>query len=379
MSLAASLKDYALDLGYAAVGIAAADPFDAFADDLVSRGEPYAFYRQSPRRPLEGARPRDVWPQARSIIVVAYDYATRAFPQSLIGVIGRVYQARAYGPPPNRINGARRELFAAFLRENGLTLHDGITVPLRQAAAQAGVATFGNNNFAYARGAGSFICLDAFVTDAELPPDAPTLRVPCPKGCTACRDACPTGALLGPLRLEPRRCITFNNCFARDGWVPGVSGFIPHDIRRAMGSRIHGCDACQEACPRNKARLSLKLPPDPFLEGYAAAFRLADVLRMDEAYFHGPVQQLMYNYIREKKFLQRNAAIALGNAGDPEAVPPLVAALADPEPLVRGHAAWALGRLATPPARRALETARTREAHEVVSREIESALAGEAA
>jgi len=378
MSLTTAIKDYALDIGYTAVGVATADPFDAYVADLTARGEAYAFYRASPREPLAGAVPRGRMPQARAIIVVAYDYARLAFPEALTGVIGRIYQARAYSPPPNRIHGARRQLLEAFLIENGVGIGTNITVPFRQAAARAGVATYGNNTFAYARGSGSFISLDAFVVDAELVPDAPTLRAPCPKDCTACRDACPTGAILGPLRMDPRRCITFNNCFTRDNFIPGISGTIPRDIRRAMGKRIHGCDACQEACPRNQVRLGAKLPADPFLERYAANFHLTEVLTMDAAYFAGPAQKLMFNYIREKKYLQRNAAIALGNSGDPDAIPALGAALGDPEELVRGHAAWALGRLGGAAACQALEAALPGETVTAVRTEIEQALAGEA-
>ncbi|OLN24460.1 Epoxyqueuosine (oQ) reductase QueG [Desulfovibrio sp. DV] len=378
MPLTDDIKNYALDIGYTAVGITTADPFDAYAADLTARGEAYAFYRNSPRRPLDGAAPRSLMPTARSILILAYDYARLAFPAALCGVIGRIYQARAYSPPPQRIHGARRQLLEAYLIERGLTIGQNITVPFRMAAARAGITTYGNNTFAYARGGSSFLSLDAMVVDAELAPDAPSLAVRCRKGCTACQDACPTGAILGPLRLDPRRCITFQNCFARDGFAPGVTGTIPLEFRQAMGQRVHGCDACQEACPRNRPRLTAALPSDPFLERFAAGFRLTDLLAMDEAYFATTAQQLMYNYIRERKYFQRNAAIALGNRGDDAAIPALGTALGDPEGLVRGHAAWALGRLGGGAARRALEAARTGEADPMVRTEIDRALAGAA-
>ncbi|EHJ46181.1 PBS lyase HEAT domain protein repeat-containing protein [Solidesulfovibrio carbinoliphilus subsp. oakridgensis] len=375
MSLTENIKEYALDIGYAAVGFTAADAFADYRAELSARNDQYDFLMKRPAGPFAGAEPRTLMPGARSIVVVAYDFGCTAFPESLVGVIGRIYQARCYTPPPNRLHGARRELLASFLRQNGCAVGQGFMVPLRPAATRAGVATVGRNTFAYAARAGSFICLEAFVVDAELACDAPTERVNCPPNCRACIDACPTGALYEPLHMNPRRCITFNTCFARDGLGPGVSDSIPHDIREAMSTRVHGCDACQEACPRNRARLEAKLPEDPFLERHAREFSLNRMVNMDEAYFETTAQLLLYNYIREKKYHQRNAAIALGNLGDRAAVPDLRQALGDPEAVVREHAAWALGKIGGTEAKRALEGARGTEPVALVAAAIEEALA----
>jgi epoxyqueuosine reductase len=375
MSLTEDIKEYALDIGYAAVGVTTADAFADYQAELSARNGQYDFLMKRPAGPFAGAEPRTFMPEARSIVVVAYDFGRTAFPESLVGVIGRIYQARCYTPPPTRLHGARRELLASFLRQNGCAVGQGFMVPLRPAATRAGVATLGRNTFAYAARAGSLICLEAFVVDAELACDAPTERAPCPPDCRACIDACPTGALYEPFHMNPRRCITFNTCFARDGFGPGVSDSIPPDIREAMGTRVHGCDACQEACPRNKARLAARMPEDPFLERHAREFSLRRMVNMDEEYFETTAQLLMYNYIREKKYHQRNAAVALGNLGDRAAVPDLGQALGDPEAVVREHAAWALGKLGGTAARRLLEKARATEPEPRVAAAIDKALA----
>ncbi len=373
-ALTEAIKEYALDIGYDAVGVTTAEPFAAHAANLRERPG-YDFLRESPGRFLDGAAPRQAWPAARSIVALAYDYGARAFPESLVGVVGRIYQARAYAPPAHRLHGARRRLMETFLAGQGISIGAGFALPLRPAAARAGIVGFGRNTFAYRPRAGSFLSLDALVVDAELVPDAPSERIKCPPGCRACQDACPNQAIVAPLCIDPRRCLTYHACFPRRDPASGETGVIPIEMREVMGARVHGCDACQEACPRNRARLAARLPEDPFLTRFAAGFSLAGLLEMDEAYFATTAQLLFFNYIREKKYLQRNAAVALGNRGDREAVPALGRALRrDPEPLVRGHAAWALGKLGGEGAVRALEAARGGEPSAWAAGEIAAAL-----
>ena len=375
MSLTEDIKDFALDLGYSKVGITTADSFPDYIAELNSRYEMYAWYIERPTQPLKGADPKSVMPSAKSIVMVAYDASKESFPEKLVGKIGRIYQVRGYQAPRHRINGVREQLMREFLERNGSQVDPKLRVPERLAAARAGITTYGKNCFAFADGIGSFILITAFVVDAELDYDKPTLKVKCPPKCTACIDACPTGALYEPLKMDPRRCIAFNTFMTQDGYPGGVTSYIPPEIREKMGTWIHGCDICQEVCPRNQRRLKAKLPPNEFLVKVAKDFELTKLLNLSDEFYTKRVQPLMYNYIRDKKYFQRNAAIALGNMGDPTSIPDLAQAMEDLEKLVRGYAAWALGRIGGSRAKQILEASLARETDEFAKKEIQAALA----
>jgi epoxyqueuosine reductase len=374
MSLTKEIKDFALDIGYNHVGITSADNFSDHIEEVQSRGAIYDFYVADHRQFLKGAQPKKTMPSAKSIISLAWDYSQKAFPESLLGKIGRIYLARCYNAPPHRINGARYQLMLDFIERKGCKIGRGIFVPERRAGARAGITTFGKNNFAYVKKSGSFILLSSIVIDKELDYDTPTYAIECPKDCKACMDACPTGAIYEPLKLDPRRCIAFNAWWTQDG-RPCVTSFIPPEIREKMGTRIHGCDVCQEACPRNSAKLKAKLPEDPFLVQLAEEFSLPKMLEMSDQFYENAVRPIMYNYINDKKYFQRNAAIALGNMGNPEHLSILDRAMANPEPLIRGYAAWAVGRIGGRKAKSILESRLQREDSNFVKTEIEAALA----
>jgi epoxyqueuosine reductase len=372
MALTQDIKNFALDLGYSKVGITTAEAFPEYISLLKKRNDSYSFYMNDPRQPLKGADPKCIMPTAKSIISVAYDYATRSFPELLTRMVARVYQSRIHNQPAHRINGARRQLLADFLVRNGCSIGQDIILPERMAAARAGIATYGRNNFAYVEGTGSFVVLNSFVIDAELDYDTQSMEVGCPEKCDACIKACPTGAIVEPLKLDPLRCIAFNNFITTVR--PGVNSYIPCEIREKMGTHVHGCDLCQEVCPRNRERLGAKLPHDAFLVEVAKDFNLANMLNMTDEFYVCKVEPIMYNYIKEKKYLQRNAAIALGNLRDPAFIPDLERAMQDPEDVVRGYAAWALGRTGGDRSRSILETSLARETSELARKEIVSAL-----
>jgi len=377
MSLTRDIKDFGLDLGYSAVGVTTAEPFPQFIQEMTSRRDAYSWVIDGRLRMLDCATPTQIMPEARSIISAVYDYGHEGFPPELTGTIGRLYQSRSYNAPRHRIHGARRQLFREFLESQGLKVMLGpdLNVPERMAAARAGVATFGRNNFAFTKSAGSFIVLTAFVVDAELEYDTPTVEAPCPENCRLCIDACPTGAL-EPFKLNPRKCIAYNTMMSQDGYAPSTSSHIPAEIRPHMGSWIHGCDICQEVCPRNQSRLKAKLPINEFLSVIASRFDPRKVLLLTDEYYESVLKPIVYNYIRHKKYFQRNAAIALGNSGDCSHVPFLIEAMRDPEPLVRGYAAWALGRLGGSEARNAVEQALRTETDEGARVEMRTALSG---
>jgi epoxyqueuosine reductase len=179
--------------------------------------------------------------------------------------------------------------------------------------------------------------------------------------CTRCLEACPTGALVAPYVLDARRCISYLTI--------ELKGPIPPELRPQMGNRIFGCDICQEVCPWNRrfARAALEPAFQPRPEGMVPL--LLDLLALGDKGFkqryHGT------SVLRAKRRgLLRNVAVALGNWGDTTAVPALCRALRDAEPLVRGHAAWALGCIGTAQARQALAQTLTTETERWVRDEL---------
>jgi epoxyqueuosine reductase len=170
-----------------------------------------------------------------------------------------------------------------FLVARGCNVDRQIKVPARWAAAKSGATTFGKNTFAYVEGIGSFVVIYTLVIDQELEYNQPTMDCHCPPHCRACIDACPTGAIYEPFKLDPERCLGFNAWMRQEkNRIPTV---IPKEIRAKMGTRVHGCDLCQEACPKNHQKLQSHLPEDEFLEEIAMNFTLAKMLPMPEDFF----------------------------------------------------------------------------------------------
>jgi len=178
--------------------------------------------------------------------------------------------------------------------------------------------------------------------------------------------ACPTGALIAPGVLDSRRCISYLTI--------ELKGPIPRELRPLIGNWIFGCDICQEVCPVNR---SAPVPEHPEHQARAAWGHEPDLIELmglsDEEFRarfrNSPVKRT------KRRGLLRNVAVALGNSGDPQAIPALVRALDDHEPLVRGHAAWALGQFPSVASRRALEAALERETDPWVHEEIAVSLA----
>jgi epoxyqueuosine reductase len=223
----------------------------------------------------------------------------------------------------------------------------------RAAAARAGLGWLGKNTNLLVPGAGSYVLLAEIVTSAELEPDRP-LKKTC-GSCDACIRVCPTGALTAPGVLDNRRCISF--------WTIEHRGVIPLEIRPLIGDWIFGCDLCQEICPVNVSPRAAA-PDAAALEAFgptiAARPRLEELLALDEETFRARFRGSAVWRTRRSGLL-RNACVALGNVADRGSIPALAGALEDHEPLVRGHAAWALGRLGGASARAHLEQLLRRE------------------
>ena len=153
--------------------------------------------------------------------------------------------------------------------------------------------------------------------------------------CTRCLDACPTRAFVAPHVLDARRCISYLTIELR--------GPIPRELRPLMENWVFGCDVCQEVCPYNRAAPAASSPGLRSTVNLGS-LDLGELLTLTEAGFRArfrgtPVMRA------KRRGLVRNACVAAGNSGDRSLAPTLVTLLSDPEPLIRGHAAWALGRL----------------------------------
>jgi len=310
--------------------------------------------------------PRRQFPWARSLVCVGFPYRPPPppvldWPTQLRGRIA----AYTVGPDYHRHVRTRLDRLAEALERlfpgtRYLSYVDTGAILEREWARRAGVGWIGKNTLVLHRQAGSYFFLGELVTDLELDP------VPLPADhcgtCARCVAACPTGALEQGYTMEPRRCIAYLTIEHRSA--------IPHELRPLLGNWVFGCDVCQEVCPWNDdAR-------DPAAAAWLAP-SLVELVTLDHAGFEARYGGTAVTRVG-RRGLARNAAVALGNSANPAAIPALTAALADADPLVRGHAAWALGRLGGAAARGALDAARRREPSAEARGEIDTALAGEA-
>jgi epoxyqueuosine reductase len=232
----------------------------------------------------------------------------------------------------------------------------------RELAVRAGLGAFGKNTMLLNEESGSWLLLGELFLSLELEPDV-ALTDLC-GSCTQCLEACPTGALPKPYRLDANRCISY--------WTIEHRGVFPREIRSRLGGWVFGCDLCQEACPWNGDTLSVD-HPEMRLPSHRAELNLSDLLRIDredyvERFRGSPMKRA------KQEGLQRNAAVAMGNSKDHRYVPALLEALHDPSDLVRMHVAWALGEVGGEPARVGLVARRSIEPQPEVVHEIDEAL-----
>ena len=237
-------------------------------------------------------------------------------------------------------------------------------------AEKAGLGWVGKHTCLIHPRGGSYFFLAEVLLALELPPDPPFPTDHCGT-CTRCIEACPTQCILPEERLvDARRCISYLTIEHR--------GSIPEDLRPQMGTWVFGCDVCQMVCPWNQRFAEPQGDPDFAPRPGQTFINLIEAMGWDEETFNRKFQGTPLRRAKRGGFL-RNVAVALGNLGDPRAVPALTRALRhDPDPLVREHAAWALGRIGTPEARKALEEARRTETHPQVREAVIRALSDRA-
>ena len=338
--LVAELKTRALALGFDSFGIASADSRPDLPAKLATALESgwhgdMAWMADTATR--RGA-PQNLWPAARSVLMLGVNYGPDSDPLAQlaergIGNISVYARNRDYH---DIIKGKLKELAGLLARRAGAAVKVFVdTAPLMEKplAEAAGIGWQGKHTVLVSREFGSWLFLGAILTDAELPPDAPA--APSCGSCRRCLDICPTNAFPAPYQLDARRCLAYLNIEHQ--------GPIPREFRVAMGNRIYGCDDCLAVCPWNKfASLSREARLQARDDLRAPA--LADLLALDEPAFRALFAGSPVKRLGHARFL-RNVLLAAGNSADPALLPLIEARLADPEPLVRGAAIWALRRL----------------------------------
>jgi epoxyqueuosine reductase len=315
------------------------------------------------RRTAERLDPRRRFPWARAVVSLTYPYHPPAPPPGdwRATLRGRIAAYALGDDYHDRVGALLRALVVrletVFPGARFRPYVDTGAVLEREWAMRAGLGWIGKHTLLLDRAAGSYFFLAELFTDLELG-ETPLPTNHCGT-CTRCLAACPTGALEPSYTMDPRRCIAYLTIEHR--------GAIPVAMRAGLGNWIFGCDLCQEACPWN----------DDVYDTTAVEWlapHLPALLRLDAEEFRVRFGRTAVARAKRGGFL-RNVAVVLGNSDNREAVPVLAAALGDAEPLVRGHAAWALGRLGGAAARAALDRARGHEPDAGAAAEIDAALA----
>lgn len=340
------IKNRARELGFNLVGLTRAEPsptLDAYFRwiDAGMHGE--MGYMARPDRQERRRDLQVILPGVQSLVIVGLDYRTLNIPDDILSdpARGRI-ASYAWGLDYHDLMTPRLEQLTAWMQaEAGQTAQQRVYVDTgaileRSHAQQAGMGFVGKNTMLIHPHRGSYFFLGEILTSLEFDAyDQPHRPTMC-GNCTRCLHACPTNAFPQPHVLDARRCISYLT-IENKGW-------IPPDLRPQIGNWVFGCDICQEVCPFQ--RFSPTSHEQDFIpvDVNRAAPPLLDLLALDheifKARFHGsPIQRI------KRDRLVRNACIAVGNWGSPLALPHLLPLLGDPNPLVRGHAAWAISRI----------------------------------
>jgi len=337
--------------GFEDIGFTTAEPFLSHKAFLETRQKEYGWAESVGLALMDGTDPKNILPDAKTIIVLMEVYFRQSYPRYMEGHFGRCYlddDRVTKDGLAKRIKGFRKEL-----GEHGIQTKVPFNLPHRVAAARAGMGTFGKNCLFYSSRVArksSWVLPIAVVIDQEFEPGEPTVEMGCPDWCrNACIAACPTRALKGNGQIDPQQCISYLSYFGQ--------GLTPEHLREPMGLYIYGCDRCQNVCPRNAAWLAKELLPNQKVTAKEKDFQLPDLLHMDEAYFEQKIWPHMF-YMSSQDIWRwkMNVARVMGNTNDRVYVPDLIRAFEEnQDDRVRSMVAWALGRLGGEKSRQALE------------------------
>jgi epoxyqueuosine reductase len=335
------LKRRARALGFEPVGIAPATPADDFARLRAWLDRGFAGEMDYMHRHAEARRhPASVLPEVQSVVMVgmSYNAGVGSRESGVRRIPGKVARY-ARGADYHDVLRARLNDLLAWVRQEvpgcrGRGVVDTAPLLERGFARRAGLGWVAKNTMLINKRLGSYLFLGALLLDLPLKADPPHEASHCGT-CTACLDACPTGAFAGPGLLDSRRCLSYLTIELR--------GPVPEGLRGDMREWLFGCDVCQEVCPWNRkaspgTEPALQARPD------LVALDPVELLGLSEGEFRRRFRGTALMRTRRRGLL-RNAALLLGNRGDPAALPALGKALDDPEPVVREAARWAIDRI----------------------------------
>jgi epoxyqueuosine reductase len=281
--------------------------------------------------------PAVLWPEARSVIMLAESYTPDQDPLAVLNQPGKAaISVYAQGRDYHDIVKKRLKRLARWLIDQSpcevKVFVDTAPVPEKALAQAAGLGWQGKHTNVVSRDWGNWAFLGSVFTTLELPVDAP--EVDHCGSCRACLDICPTDAFVAPYQLDARRCISYLTI--------EYAGPVPEDLRARMGNRIYGCDDCLAACPWNKFAVAAS---DMRYHGaHVAPVDLAELARLDDAAFRARFSGSPVKRIGRNRFV-RNVLYAIGNSGLPVLIPVAQDLAGDPDPVVAEAARWAVAQL----------------------------------
>lgn len=360
---------YSKEIGIDKIGFASAGVFTELKQRLIEREKlnySSGFEKGSVEERTEPERLMD---GAKSIISIALAYPSKINnpPKSKPGERRGIFCRASWGIDYHHVLRERLEKLAEYIQTrvpqfSYKTMVDTGELSDRAVAERAGIGFSGKNTMMITKEFGSWVYLGEMITNIPFIPDKP-VENSC-GDCRICLDACPTGALVQGGQLNAQRCLAF---------LTQTKDFLPDEFRAKVGTRVYGCDTCQAVCPYNKG-IDFHLHEEFEADPEVAKPLLRPMLKMSNREFREKFGEIS-GFWRGKNPLQRNAMIGLAHFKDETAIDDLIAVMTeDVRPVIRGTAAWALGKIGTEKAREAIEQALTKEKDERVFVEMEKGL-----
>lgn len=369
VTLKQEIIEYSKTIGIDKIGFGSADVFVELKERLKVQQE-LNYQSGFEESDIEKrTNPELLLPSAKSIIAIALAYPSKMkdAPQSTKDERRGIFCRASWGEDYHHILRDRLQKLEAFILEKvpGAKLKSMVDtgeLSDRAVAERAGIGWSGKNCAIITPEFGSYVYLGEMITTIPFPPDTP-IEDQCGT-CNKCVDACPTGALVQGGQLDSNKCVAF---------LTQTKGFLPEEFRVKIGNRIYGCDSCQTACPKNKG-LDFHLHPEMEPDPEVVKPLLKPLLQISNRDFKETFGPLSGSW-RGKKPIQRNAIIALAHFKDESAIPDLLQVLKeDPRPVIRGTAAWALGKIGREDVLEDLQKANDREKDEEAQREITASI-----